>query len=77
MEVAIDAASWAGTLAIFAYGAALSYQVLHTTALACGLSPPLARTWPLGFESFMAWPPSACWPSSAPAQGASPGTPGR
>jgi Protein of unknown function (DUF2637) len=54
VEVAIDAASWAGTLAIFAYGAALSYQVLHTTALACGLTPTLARAWPLGFESFMA-----------------------
>jgi hypothetical protein len=54
VDVAIDAASWAGTLAIFAYGAALSYQVLHTTALACGLSPALARLWPLGFESFMA-----------------------
>jgi Protein of unknown function (DUF2637) len=54
VDVAIDAASWAGTLAIFAYGAALSYQVLHTTALACGLSPPLARLWPLGFETFMA-----------------------
>jgi hypothetical protein len=54
VDLAIDAASWAGTLAIFAYGAALSYQVLHTTALACGLSPALARLWPLGFESFMA-----------------------
>jgi hypothetical protein len=54
VDLAIDAASWAGTLAIFAYGAALSYQVLHTTALACGLSPALARAWPLGFESFMA-----------------------
>ncbi|HYY78425.1 MAG TPA: DUF2637 domain-containing protein [Actinomycetes bacterium] len=54
VEVAIDAASWAGTLAIFAYGAALSYQVLHTTALACGLNLTLARAWPLGFESFMA-----------------------
>jgi Protein of unknown function (DUF2637) len=54
VDLAIDAASWAGTLAIFAYGAALSYQVLHTTALACGLNPALAQLWPLGFESFMA-----------------------
>ena len=54
MELAIDAVSWAGTLAIFAYGAALSYQVLHTTALACGFNPALDRAWPLGFESFMA-----------------------
>ena len=54
VDVAIEVASWAGTLAIFAYGAALSYQVLHTTALACGLTPTLARAWPLGFESFMA-----------------------
>jgi hypothetical protein len=54
MDLAIDAASWLGTLAIFAYGVALSYQVLHTTALACGLNPTLARAWPLGFESFMA-----------------------
>jgi hypothetical protein len=28
--------------------------VLHTIASACGLSPRLARLWPLGFETFMA-----------------------
>jgi Protein of unknown function (DUF2637) len=54
VDLAIETASWLGTLAIFAYGAALSYQVLHTIAVACGLSPALARLWPLGFESFMA-----------------------
>jgi hypothetical protein len=54
VDLVIDAASWLGTLAIFAYGAALSYDVLHTIAQACGLSPRLAWLWPLGFETFMA-----------------------
>jgi hypothetical protein len=53
-DLAIDAASWLGTLAIFAYGAALSYDVLHTIAQACGLGRVLAWLWPLGFETFMA-----------------------
>jgi hypothetical protein len=39
---------------MFAYGAALSFDVLHTIALAAGLSPVLAWLWPLGFETFMA-----------------------
>jgi hypothetical protein len=54
VDLAIDTASWLGTLAIFAYGAALSYDVLHIIAAACGLSPRLARLWPLGFETSMA-----------------------
>jgi hypothetical protein len=54
VDLTIDAASWLGTLGIFAYGAALSYDVLHTIARACGLGPVLAWLWPLGFESFMA-----------------------
>jgi transposase-like protein len=39
---------------MFAYGAALSFDVLHTIAHAAGLSPTLAWLWPLGFETFMA-----------------------
>jgi len=51
---AIQAASWLGALAMFAYGACLSFDVLHHIAQACGLSPRLAWAWPLGFEAFMA-----------------------
>jgi hypothetical protein len=50
----IQLASWLGALAMFAYGAALSFDVLHTIAHAAGLSPVLAWLWPLGFETFMA-----------------------
>jgi len=50
----IEHASWLGALAMFAYGAALSFDVLHTIAHAAGLSPLLAWLWPLGFETFMA-----------------------
>ena len=50
----IQAASWLGALAMFAYGACLSFDVLHHIARACGLSPRLAWAWPLGFEAFMA-----------------------
>jgi Protein of unknown function (DUF2637) len=39
---------------MFAYGAALSFDVLHAIAQAAGLSPVLAWLWPLGFETFMA-----------------------
>src|SRR6266508_1434790 len=54
IDRAIEHASWLGALAMFAYGAALSFDVLHTIATAAGLSPPLAWLWPLGFETFMA-----------------------
>jgi hypothetical protein len=54
IDRAIHHASWLGALAMFAYGAALSFDVLHTIAAAAGLSPVLARLWPLGFETFMA-----------------------
>jgi hypothetical protein len=54
IDRAIQLASWLGALAMFAYGAALSFDVLHTIALAAGLSPVLAWLWPLGFETFMA-----------------------
>jgi hypothetical protein len=54
IDRAIEHASWLGALAMFAYGAALSFDVLHTIALAAGLSPVLAWLWPLGFETFMA-----------------------
>jgi Protein of unknown function (DUF2637) len=54
IDRAIEHASWLGALAMFAYGAALSFDVLHTIAQASGLSPTLAWLWPLGFETFMA-----------------------
>ena len=54
IDRAIEHASWLGALAMFTYGAALSFDVLHTIASAAGLSPVLAWLWPLGFETFMA-----------------------
>jgi hypothetical protein len=54
IDRAIHHASWLGAFAMFAYGAALSFDVLHTIASAAGLSPVLAWLWPLGFETFMA-----------------------
>jgi hypothetical protein len=54
IDDAIQLASWMGAAVMFAYGAALSFDVLHTIALAAGLSPVLAWLWPLGFETFMA-----------------------
>jgi hypothetical protein len=54
IDRAIEHASWLGAFAMFAYGAALSFDVLHTIAQAAGLSPVLAWLWPLGFETFMA-----------------------
>jgi hypothetical protein len=54
IDRAIEAASWLGAFAMFAYGAALSFDVLHQIATAAGLSPVLAWLWPLGFETFMA-----------------------
>jgi uncharacterized protein DUF2637 len=54
IDRAIHHASWLGAFAMFAYGAALSFDVLHSIALAAGLSPVLAWLWPLGFETFMA-----------------------
>jgi hypothetical protein len=65
IDRAIEHASWLGALAMFAYGAALSFDVLHTIAHAAGLSPILAWLWPLGFETLWRWP-WRCWPSSAP-----------
>jgi Protein of unknown function (DUF2637) len=54
IDRAIHHASWLGAFAMFAYGAALSFDVLHAIAQAAGLSPVLAWLWPLGFETFMA-----------------------
>src|SRR6266511_3569260 len=54
IDRAIHHASWLGAFAMFAYGAALSFDVLHTIAQAAELSPVLAWLWPLGFETFMA-----------------------
>jgi hypothetical protein len=53
-DTAIEWASGATAVAMFAYGVALSYSVLHRIALAAGLPPWAARLWPLGFEAFMA-----------------------
>jgi hypothetical protein len=54
IDRAIEVTSWLGAFAMFAYGAALSFDVLHSIAQAAGLSPVLAWLWPLGFETFMA-----------------------
>jgi hypothetical protein len=54
IDRAIHHASWLGAFAMFAYGAALSFDVLHSIAQAAGLSRVLAWLWPLGFETFMA-----------------------
>jgi hypothetical protein len=54
IDTAIELASGATAAAMFAYGVALSYSVLHAIALAAGLPRWSARLWPLGFEAFMA-----------------------
>jgi Protein of unknown function (DUF2637) len=52
--VAIEWASGSTAVAMFAYGVALSYSVLHGIATAAGLPSWAADLWPLGFEAFMA-----------------------
>jgi hypothetical protein len=54
LDRAIELASGATAAGMFAYGVALSYQVLHAIAHAAGLPVWAARLWPLGFEAFMA-----------------------
>jgi hypothetical protein len=54
IETAIVWASGLGAVAMFAYGVALSYSVLHQIATAAGLGELGARAWPLGWELFMA-----------------------
>jgi Protein of unknown function (DUF2637) len=51
---AIEIASGTTAVAMFAYGVALSYSVLHRIATAAGLPAWAADLWPLGFEAFMA-----------------------
>jgi Protein of unknown function (DUF2637) len=51
---AIEIASGTTAVAMFAYGVALSYSVLHRIATAAGLPGWAADLWPLGFEAFMA-----------------------
>jgi len=51
---AIEWASGTTAVAMFAYGVALSYSVLHRIANAAGLPAWAADLWPLGFEAFMA-----------------------
>jgi len=53
-DTAIEIASGATAVAMFAYGVALSYSVLHRIAQASGLPAWAADLWPLGFEAFMA-----------------------
>jgi len=53
-DTAIEWASGATAVAMFAYGVSLSYQVLHRIAQAAGLPSWAAGLWPLGFEAFMA-----------------------
>jgi hypothetical protein len=54
LDHAIELSSGATAAGMFAYGVALSYQVLHAIAHAAGLPIWAARLWPLGFEAFMA-----------------------
>src|SRR5512132_1360053 len=54
LDRAIELSSGATAAGMFAYGVALSYQVLHAIAHAAGLPVWAARLWPLGFEAFMA-----------------------
>jgi hypothetical protein len=54
LDRAIELASGTTAAGMFAYGVALSYQVLHAIAAAAGLPTWAARLWPLGFEAFMA-----------------------
>jgi hypothetical protein len=54
LDTAIEWASGATAVGMFAYGYALSYSVLYAIATAVGLPAWAARVWPLGFESFMA-----------------------
>ncbi len=53
-DTAIEWASGITAVAMFAYGVALSYSVLHRIARAAGLPAWAADLWPLGFEAFMA-----------------------
>jgi Protein of unknown function (DUF2637) len=54
LDRVIELASGLTAAGMFAYGASLSYQVLHAIAHAAGLPGWAARLWPLGFEAFMA-----------------------
>jgi hypothetical protein len=54
IDTAIEWASGLAAVGMFAYGVALSYQVLHAIAAAAGLPAWAAGVWPLGFEAFMA-----------------------
>jgi hypothetical protein len=54
LDQMIELASGATAVGMFAYGYALSYQVLHAIAAAAGLPTWASGVWPLGFEAFMA-----------------------
>jgi Protein of unknown function (DUF2637) len=53
-DTGIEWASGLTAVAMFAYGVALSYSVLHHIAHAAGLPSWASDLWPLGFEAFMA-----------------------
>jgi Protein of unknown function (DUF2637) len=54
IDAAIQWASGVAAVAMFVYGVALSYAVLHAIAAAARLPSWAAGLWPLGFEAFMA-----------------------
>jgi hypothetical protein len=61
VDQAVRIASAAGAIAMYCYGAVLSYAVLFSIALAGGLHDWLAAIWPLGWEAFMAIAAANAW----------------
>jgi hypothetical protein len=61
VDQAVRIASAAGAIAMYCYGAVLSYAVLFSIALAAGLHDWLAAIWPLGWEAFMAIAAANAW----------------
>jgi hypothetical protein len=61
VDQAVRVASAAGAIAMYCYGAVLSYAVLFSIALAAGLHDWLAAIWPLGWEAFMAIAAANAW----------------
>jgi uncharacterized protein DUF2637 len=61
LDQAVRVVSAAGAIAMYCYGAVLSYAVLFSIALAAGLHDWLAAIWPLGWEAFMAIAAANAW----------------
>jgi hypothetical protein len=61
VDQAVRIASAAGAIAMYCYGAVLSYAVLFSIAFAAGLHDWLAAIWPLGWEAFMAIAAANAW----------------